>query len=127
MGRRVLVCGSRDFADRATMFKELDFAHAFTPISVIIHGAQGCDLPGRIARKPLGADRFADEWAVARGIEPMRFPAKWSEQGLIAGPIRNQLMLDKGKPDVIFAFSGGRGTADMLRRGLKTGIPIVRF
>jgi hypothetical protein len=127
MGRRVLICGSRDFADRAMMFRELDFAHTSTPISVIIHGAQGCDLPGRPSRKQIGADRFADEWAVTHGVEPLRFHANWDEQGLSAGPIRNQLMLDKGKPDVVFAFSGGRGTADMLRRALKAGIPIVRF
>jgi hypothetical protein len=35
--------------------------------------------------------------------------------GPAAGPIRNQRMLDWG-PDLVVAFAGGKGTADMVRR-----------
>jgi len=56
----------------------------------------------------------------------MSFPADWKSYGKGAGPIRNQLMLDEGKPDLVLAFhndiSSSRGTADMIRRAKKHGI-----
>jgi hypothetical protein len=45
-------------------------------------------------------------------------------QGKAAGPIRNQRMIDEGKPDLVIAFPGGRGTADMVSRAKKAGIPV---
>lgn len=44
--------------------------------------------------------------------------------GKAAGPIRNQRMLDEGKPDLVVAFPGGRGTADMVRRAKAAGVPV---
>ena len=41
-----------------------------------------------------------------------------------AGPLRNQRMLDEGKPDLVVAFPGGGGTKDMVRRSVKAGVPI---
>lgn len=32
------------------------------------------------------------------------------DYGKAAGAIRNQQMLDEGKPDLVVAFKGGRGT-----------------
>jgi acyl-CoA synthetase (NDP forming) len=52
------------------------------------------------------------------------FPANWKKHGKSAGPIRNQLMLDVGKPDLVIAFPGGSGTADMIRRARKAGVPV---
>ena len=37
------------------------------------------------------------------------------KHGNAAGPIRNQRMLDHGKPDIVVAFPGGSGTADMVK------------
>lgn len=42
-----------------------------------------------------------------------------------AGPKRNQRMLDKGKPDLVLAFPGGDGTADMVRKAKSAGVPII--
>ena len=42
-----------------------------------------------------------------------------------AGPIRNQRMLDAGQPDLVVAFEGGRGTADMITRTKRAGIEIL--
>ena len=53
-------------------------------------------------------------------VEPM------SPNGYRAGPIRNQEMLDKGKPDLVIAFPGGKGTADMVGRALRTGVFVYR-
>ncbi len=112
MQQRVLVCGGRDYADRDRLFSILDVAHAANPIVELIHGAAS------------GADSLADEWA--RGKVAIRaFPAPW-ELGKSAGGIRNQKMLDEGKPHMVIAFPGGAGTADMVRRAEKAGVPVVR-
>jgi hypothetical protein len=52
------------------------------------------------------------------------YVAQWKKHGRAAGPIRNQRMLDKGKPDLVVAFPGGRGTADMIRRAERAGVPV---
>jgi len=51
--------------------------------------------------------------------------AKWSKHGRAAGPIRNQEMIDECKPDLVVAFPGGRGTADMVRRAKAAGIRVI--
>jgi predicted polyphosphate/ATP-dependent NAD kinase len=33
-------------------------------------------------------------------------------------------MIDGGKPDIVLAFPGGRGTADMVRRAVAADIPV---
>ena len=48
-----------------------------------------------------------------RAVPIARYPAKWTVYGLEAGTIRNQEMLDKGKPDLVVCFPGGRGTQNM--------------
>jgi len=35
-------------------------------------------------------------------------------------------MLDKGQPDLVLAFPGGNGTADMIRRAEAANIPVKR-
>ena len=34
-------------------------------------------------------------------------------------------MLDEGKPDLVIAFPGGKGTADMARRAREAGIEVI--
>ena len=60
-----------------------------------------------------GADRMADAWAWCRGVprEPYEVPqGEWDELGKKAGPLRNQRMLDEGKPDLVVrkTWSGAR-------------------
>lgn len=109
---RVLVCGGRTYDDFTHLQKTLDEIDALMPITELIHGG---------AR---GADRLADYWARSRGLTPRVFLADWDEHGKAAGPIRNQKMLDKGKPDLVIAFPGGRGTADMVSRAMKAGVVV---
>ena len=109
---RVLVCGGRDFADFAMACRTLDELHAETPISVVIHGA---------AR---GADTMAESWARSRGVAYERYPADWDRDGRAAGPIRNRRMLVEGKPDLVVAFPGGRGTANMVEQAAKAGVRV---
>jgi YspA, cpYpsA-related SLOG family len=120
---RVLVCGSRTFSDQEVIMTVLDgileqsdvlMGH---PMTVIEGGASG-------------ADEFAGDWAEYEVglVFHERYPADWQRDGRAAGPIRNQRMLDVGKPDVVWAFvdrplAESQGTADMVRRARKAGIP----
>lgn len=110
---RILVCGGRDFTDTDSMFSVLDRVSATRGMSWLIHG--GC---------PTGADKIAGQWAEARRIPEWVFPPNWPKYGKAAGPIRNQQMIDEGKPNACVAFPGGRGTADMIARCKKAGIPV---
>ena len=110
---RLLICGGRDYADRAHLFATLDRVHA-----------KYFGLAGIIAGAARGADNLAAEWAKDRGVPLTEFPADWTKHGKRAGPIRNQQMLDEGRPDAVVAFPGGRGTADMVRRGRKAGLVV---
>jgi len=111
-GMCVLVCGGRNFGDLSLLRTTLDRIHAEHPIAVIIHGgARGADVLARFS-------------AVSNGIEVKVFHADWEKFGRAAGPIRNQQMIDEGKPDLVVAFDGGAGTADMVRRAVKAGIVV---
>lgn len=111
-GVRVLVCGGREFAGGDWLFAVLGRIHRKRTITCVIHGA---------AR---GADTLADRWAQSEWIDRMVFPAQWRTHGKAAGPIRNQQMLDEGKPDVVVAFPGGRGTAHMVKIAREAGVPV---
>lgn len=122
---RVLVCGGRDYADKDKVWQALDGVFPisepdaygnYLPVGTLIHGA--C---------PTGADHLADEYAVVNWLDLKRFPADWTAHGKAAGPIRNQRMLDEGKPDLVVAFPGGRGTADMVRRARQSGVPVMEI
>jgi hypothetical protein len=43
---------------------------------------------------------------------------------LSAPRLRNQRMLDEGKPDLVVAFTGGGGTKDLVRRAVKAGVSV---
>lgn len=109
---KVLVCGGRDYGDAFAV------GAAIAPLepSIVIQG--GC---------PSGADALAKEWALRHKVHVWTFLADWKTHGRKAGPIRNQWMLDDSKPDVVVAFPGGRGTADMVRRAEKAGVRVMRI
>jgi hypothetical protein len=109
---RILITGGRDFADRDMLYRVLDQLHAEHSFSVLIHGAA------------KGADRLAGEWAGARGVEVLALPADWKRHGRGAGLIQNRQMLEE-KPDLLVAFPGGKGTADMVTVAKKAGLRTV--
>jgi hypothetical protein len=116
---RVIVCGGRDFTDRDLLFSELDKHSAdWGPFKVVIEGGQRTrdKVTGKIIG---GADYWAACWADERGVSHETYKANWTEFGRAAGPLRNQRMIDEGKPDLIIAFPGGTGTHDMISRGNK--------
>lgn len=120
---KLLVCGGRTFnnwellRDKLTeMFviqeETRPFPHLPEDFGVVHGGAKG-------------ADDLADQWAVLHGVVPHIYKADWEGYGIAAGPIRNQKMLDEGKPDIVVAFPGGSGTADIVARARKAGVKVI--
>lgn len=78
-----------------------------------------------------GADEMIRSFATGTKRKVSIYRADWLFHGKAAGPIRNQHMLDEGKPDLVLAFHDNieesKGTKDMVRRALKAGIPTILF
>jgi len=75
-----------------------------------------------------GADHLAERYVQdnpSSTITLMHFPADWYTHGKAAGPIRNKQMLVEGKPDLVIAFPGGRGTANMVEQVRRAGVPLL--
>lgn len=108
---KVLVTGSRDWADRGAI------EEGFNQLSptLAIHGTA------------QGADWIADAVAVTRGIDRVKFPANWNKHGKAAGPIRNRMMFDMTQPDVVLAFPlpQSRGTWDMVEYARSKGAAVL--
>lgn len=111
---RVLVCGGRHFDDAEWLYAVLDSFDAYYDFTMLIEGA---------AR---GADTLARKWAEANNIPVRSFPADWKKHGKTAGPIRNQRMLDEGKPNLVIAFPGGLGTANMVNQAKTRGLEVIQ-
>ena len=113
---RILVCGGRSFVDQALFDTWMDvWLQAIGAEAIlIIHGG---------AR---GADQMADVWAKQHEVTCEVYPADWDAYGKSAGPIRNQQMLERG-PDIVLAFPGGKGTADMVSRARKAGVMVAEM
>lgn len=110
---RVLVCGGRNFADWEKTCWALDqYSRNDPPITIIQGGASGADFLAKV-------------WAKFNKVDFEEYPADWKTYGYAAGGIRNQQMLDEGKPDLVVAFPGGNGTADMVRRAKKANIEVI--
>jgi len=125
---RVVVYGGRDYADRDCVFRWLD--RLFAPrYPSDVEGRAGTWLPRPdlelIFGGASGADQHALDWAIVNWVKHRVYEAKWKESGKAAGVLRNQRMLDEGKPHMGVAFPGGRGTADMTARLRKARIPVL--
>lgn len=106
---RVIVCGGRDYQNSHVVNGIL----ADYPISLLIHG------------DTQGADRLAGLYAMSKNIPVAIYPANWLKFGKSAGPIRNRQMIKEGKPDLVIAFPGGNGTADMVKVAQAAGIETI--
>jgi hypothetical protein len=111
---RILVCGGRDYANTDELNACLDtFKEKWGEIVLIQGGAKGADWLARM-------------WAKAHNVRCEQYNADWTKHGRAAGPIRNQRMIDEGKPDLVIAFPGGIGTANMVSLANKAEIPVVK-
>lgn len=108
---RILVCGGRDFNDQALFDRVM--APYKSPDTVIIQG------------NAKGADSMAYWWALVNAGEEEHYQADWENEGKRAGILRNIRMLKEGKPDLVIAFPGGKGTAHMVRIAKKAGVEVI--
>lgn len=109
-----LVCGGRNYANEWFAFMYLDRLRQEywpEPVTHVIHG------------NARGADLLADAWADARGIQPVACRALWKFHGKAGGSIRNGAMLPL-QPDLVIAFPGGNGTADMVKQARRAGVEV---
>jgi len=112
---RILICGDRNWNDVDFIFKQLKTMPSDT---IVIEGeARGADKQSAIA-------------AELCGMKIERYPAKWSEYGRAAGPIRNKEMLN-AKPNIVWAFhddlENSKGTANMMAQATTAGISTIHF
>ena len=112
----VLFCGSREFSNEKLIAKVMGILPSDTEI---IHGG---------AR---GADRIAAKLAKERKMVVVEYPANWNVYGKSAGYIRNKEMLEKGKPNKVYAFfkkgAGNKGTQMMVKLAEGAKIPTFTF
>lgn len=107
---RVLVCGSRDWANYSAIRNRLA---VFAPCVVIVHGG---------AR---GADELAGRAATELGLEQDVFLPDWERYGRRAGYLRNRQMIDSGV-ELVIAFWRNRstGTGHTIDLAQRCGIPV---
>lgn len=112
--KRILICGGRDYNDKDKVYDILNKAlYVFKEVH-IIHGAAS------------GADSLAGDWAHDKQMSWTAYTADWSEYGKRAGYIRNVQMLNEGKPDLVIAFPGGKGTQMMINLAEAAKVPVKK-
>lgn len=109
---RVLVCGGRDFKEASKVFEILD-EYIVSGLDTIIQGGA------------KGADSLAKHWCKVVNCKCEEYLADWDKYGKRAGYIRNKQMLEEGKPDLVIAFPGGKGTAMMIKLSKEAGVEVL--
>ncbi len=115
MIKRIVVAGSRDYADyaQAKEFIDLcirDIREKYTLIFV----SGGCQ----------GADRLGERYASENGYEVERYPAEWEKYGKSAGPRRNRQMAQVSDYVICFWDGTSRGTKSMIDCALELHKPV---
>lgn len=107
---KAIIAGTRTFAEYKLLRDTCDSLFRVAPATEIVSGGA------------TGADQLGERYAKERGLPIKLFPAKWSEYGKSAGPMRNREMAEYA--DMLIAFWDGesRGTADMINAARQAGI-----
>mgnify|MGYP001559329372 CR=1 FL=1 len=116
--RIAIITGGRHFEGHRKVREALD---DFDPAWVVQGGAPG-------------ADSIAAAWCRTNGVQLVTFEAMWNHFGAKAGPRRNRMMADLAlilaraplNEVRVFAFPGGRGTADMIKACEARELTVIR-
>ena len=141
---KLLVCGGRDYGNilpvkhnRTTpewFIKDKEYKHIISVLeqfaieNSIFYSSTDNWLPEDIfiiSGGATGVDSVAIDWAVTHWCGFKEYPADWGKFGKAAGYLRNKQMLNEGKPDIVIAFPGGKGTANMIKLAKNAGIKII--
>jgi len=129
---RILVCGGRNFKNQSLLNATLDrLLKTWGTIDVVIEG------------DARGADRMAGYWARRNRIDNLKYPAAWGDldapgavvrhnkqripYNAMAGFDRNVRMLVEGRPDLVVAFAGGKGTHHMIDQARAAGVEVMEI
>lgn len=127
---KVLVCGGRNYSNMRCVHRVLRKLDSFKTIDTIVHGDAS------------GADNHGKTWALANSRKTIPYPAKWDDlttpgavvrvgkygpYNVMAGFQRNLLMVTKERPDLVVAFPGGTGTANMVKLARELKIPVMEI
>lgn len=128
---KALICGGRAYFDYPVVKHSLD----------TLLGAIAKDQLLIVTGGAAGADQLGMKWAAQNRIKFITYYPDWDDlttppvflkkrqsgvrYNSLAGFARNQKMLDVERPDVVIAFPGGPGTADMLARTKRAEIRYV--
>lgn len=121
---RILVCGGREYNDWPHVRGVLD---ALAEKHSLNFNPDDNWLPSDIViieGGATGADQLAATWAMVNCAQLQEFKADWKRHGRAAGALRNQLIIEAGKPDLVVAFPGGKGTANMIECARKAGVEV---
>jgi hypothetical protein len=105
---KFIICGTRDYADRARLTQVLDGVHKKCTIHAIIEGGA------------TGADRLAREWALENGIQVFTAIANGDEQRQHSA----MLALD---PDGVIAFHDGFQCRDLTRMAELSDVKVMHI
>lgn len=119
---RILVTGSRDWADWPVLNEALETQNILAiprPVTVIQGGASGADTMARV----WGMRKF--------GVTVETYRADWRPQGIYnpqAGLLRNRQMVEAGA-DICLGFirNGSRGATHCANLAEEAGIPTRRY
>lgn len=113
---RLVVAGSRDFADYDLLRREVD---------KLLSGRTNVTIVSGTAR---GADRLGEQYAAEHGMKIERFPAEWAKYHQGAGPVRNEKMVKSADAVIVFWDRESSGTKNIIECARKENVPykIVR-
>lgn len=116
-GIRICVTGGRAIKDLGYVWSWLDTMHSLPKQlggrGPVIELGAGC---------AQGVDDLALAWANLNGVPWRKYYADWDRLGTPAGAIRNGVMLEDFKPELLGVYDGGVGTTDCARKARKMKI-----
>jgi hypothetical protein len=133
---KALVCGGRHYGmvpdpmytpDKGAILDMANFELRRDERQFMIAKLDEIDPDIIINGAAFGADLIARDWAISRRRGCWTFPADWDRYGKAAGPIRNKQMLEWGRPDIVIAFPGGKGTRGMIALARAAGVPVGEY
>jgi hypothetical protein len=105
---KFIVCGGRDYSDKARLHRVLDGVHKKCTIHAIIEGGAP------------GADRLAREWALEKGVQVFTAISNGDEQKQYAA----MLSLE---PDGVIAFHDGIQARDLTRMAELSDVKVMHI
>lgn len=108
---RIVCTGGRDFKEWALVTHLLE---TLKPKDIFVGDC------------PTGLDLLVRQWGTSTGCKLKIFYADWNLHGKAAGPIRNREMLEAAGDALVFAFKGGRGTADCVRQAIAMKFTVLQ-